>query len=306
MDQHRDGLSGPERRWAVVSVALAIGMTVLDSSIANVALPVIARDFGARPSESIWIVNAYQLAIVVSLLPLASLGEIVGFRRVYYGRPGPVHGRLPGLRPVARPDLADRRPRAAGVRGGGGDERQRRARTVHLAEPAARSRHRRQRPGGLGHRGDRAAPGLGHPEPRPVAMAVRGQHPRRARGPHPGLAPAAGQSAVRPALRHGQRHPERPDLRAGDHRGRHRHPHRRQDPGGPGTRGRARGRRRPRSPRMAAAPSAGAFRPAAGPHLRLVGRNLDRLLRRPVAGDHLAAVRIRERSCTARRSRPAF
>jgi len=58
-------------------------MTVLDSAIANVALPTIARDFGAAPSESIWIVNAYQLAIVTTLLPLASLGEIVGFRRVY-------------------------------------------------------------------------------------------------------------------------------------------------------------------------------------------------------------------------------
>ena len=82
MSDH-DGLAPPARRWAVASVALAIGMTVLDSAIANVALPAIARDFGARPSESIWIVNAYQLAIVVSLLPLASLGEIIGFRRIY-------------------------------------------------------------------------------------------------------------------------------------------------------------------------------------------------------------------------------
>jgi DHA2 family multidrug resistance protein-like MFS transporter len=78
-----DGLNTPARHWAVASVALAIGMTVLDSAIANVALPVIAHDFGARPSESIWIVNAYQLAIVISLLPLASLGEIIGFRRIY-------------------------------------------------------------------------------------------------------------------------------------------------------------------------------------------------------------------------------
>jgi DHA2 family multidrug resistance protein-like MFS transporter len=78
-----DGLSPPARYWAVASVALAVGMTVLDSAIANVALPVIAHDFGARPSEAIWIVNAYQLAIVVSLLPLASLGEIIGFRLIY-------------------------------------------------------------------------------------------------------------------------------------------------------------------------------------------------------------------------------
>ncbi|HZK98802.1 MAG TPA: MFS transporter [Caulobacteraceae bacterium] len=80
-----DGLGTPARYWAIVSVGLAIAMTVLDSSIANVALPTIARDFGAQPSESIWIINAYQLAIVISLLPLASLGEIVGFRRIYQG-----------------------------------------------------------------------------------------------------------------------------------------------------------------------------------------------------------------------------
>jgi DHA2 family multidrug resistance protein-like MFS transporter len=48
-----------------------------------VALPTIAADFNASPSVSIWIVNGYQLAIVVSLLPLASLGEIHGYRRVY-------------------------------------------------------------------------------------------------------------------------------------------------------------------------------------------------------------------------------
>jgi DHA2 family multidrug resistance protein-like MFS transporter len=80
-----DGLDMPRRYWAIASVALAIAMTVLDSSIANVALPVIARNFGAKPAESIWIVNAYQLAIVTSLLPLASLGEIIGFRRIYIG-----------------------------------------------------------------------------------------------------------------------------------------------------------------------------------------------------------------------------
>lgn len=80
-----DGLKGGPLYWAVLSVALTIMMTVLDSSIANVALPAIARDFGAAPAESIWIVNAYQLAIVVSLLPLASLGEIFGYRRIYQG-----------------------------------------------------------------------------------------------------------------------------------------------------------------------------------------------------------------------------
>src|SRR5262245_65328375 len=38
---------------------------------------------GIGASAAVWIVNAYQVAILVSLLPLASLGEIVGYRVVY-------------------------------------------------------------------------------------------------------------------------------------------------------------------------------------------------------------------------------
>ncbi|HEX3919558.1 MAG TPA: MFS transporter [Caulobacteraceae bacterium] len=79
---HPDGLPSPRLWWAAIAVWLAMAMTVLDTAIANVALPTIAHDFGAAPSESIWIVNAYQLATVTTLLPLASLGEIVGYRLV--------------------------------------------------------------------------------------------------------------------------------------------------------------------------------------------------------------------------------
>jgi MFS transporter, DHA2 family, multidrug resistance protein len=78
-----DGLPLPQRRWAMVTVGLAITMAVLDSSIANIALPTIAGDMAASPATAIWIVNAYQLAITITLLPLASLGEIHGYRRVY-------------------------------------------------------------------------------------------------------------------------------------------------------------------------------------------------------------------------------
>jgi DHA2 family multidrug resistance protein-like MFS transporter len=79
---HPDGLPVPRRYWAIAAIVLAISMSVLDSTITNVALPTIAREFGASPAESIWVINAYQLAILMLLLPLASLGEIVGYRRV--------------------------------------------------------------------------------------------------------------------------------------------------------------------------------------------------------------------------------
>jgi DHA2 family multidrug resistance protein-like MFS transporter len=81
--EHADGLPLPKRRWAILTIALGIVMAVLDGAIANVALPTIAADLNASPAFSIWIVNGYQLAITISLLPLASLGEIVGYRRVY-------------------------------------------------------------------------------------------------------------------------------------------------------------------------------------------------------------------------------
>lgn len=78
-----DGLPVPRRYWAVLTIAMGLVMAVMDGAIANVALPTIAKDLHASPAFAIWIVNGYQLAVTISLLPLASLGEIFGYRRVY-------------------------------------------------------------------------------------------------------------------------------------------------------------------------------------------------------------------------------
>ncbi|HVJ51606.1 MAG TPA: MFS transporter [Aliidongia sp.] len=78
-----DGLPPERLRLAVTTIVLAIGMATLDTAIANTALPTIAADLNASPAASIWVVNAYQLALMVSLLPLASLGDILGYRRIY-------------------------------------------------------------------------------------------------------------------------------------------------------------------------------------------------------------------------------
>jgi MFS transporter, DHA2 family, multidrug resistance protein len=78
-----DGLPPPQRGWAMLAIGLAIMMAVLDGSIANVALPTIARELRASPADAVWVVNAYQLVITMLMLPLASLGEIVGYRRIY-------------------------------------------------------------------------------------------------------------------------------------------------------------------------------------------------------------------------------
>lgn len=78
-----DGLPVPERYWAMAAIILGISLSVLDSTIVNLALPDITRHFGASASGAVWVVNAYQLATLSLLLPCASLGERFGYRRVY-------------------------------------------------------------------------------------------------------------------------------------------------------------------------------------------------------------------------------
>jgi DHA2 family multidrug resistance protein-like MFS transporter len=78
-----DGIPVPKRYWAVLTIGLAVALAVVDGAIANIALPTIATDMNATPSAAIWVINAYQLAVTITLLPLAALGEIYGYRRVY-------------------------------------------------------------------------------------------------------------------------------------------------------------------------------------------------------------------------------
>jgi len=79
-----DGLPNPQRLLAFLALAMATAMAVLDGAIVNVALPTVARGFAVTPANSVWIVNAFQLAVTVSLLPLAALGDTLGYRRVYW------------------------------------------------------------------------------------------------------------------------------------------------------------------------------------------------------------------------------
>ena len=73
----------PRRLFAVIAISVSIAITVLDSSMLNVALPGIARTLAITPATATWLLNAYQLTVVTTLLPLASLGEKLGFRPVF-------------------------------------------------------------------------------------------------------------------------------------------------------------------------------------------------------------------------------
>jgi DHA2 family multidrug resistance protein-like MFS transporter len=81
--QVQDGLPNPQRLLAFATVSIVMFMAVLDESLVNVALPLMAAELHATPGDALWIINAYRLAVVIVLLPMAALGDSVGYRRVY-------------------------------------------------------------------------------------------------------------------------------------------------------------------------------------------------------------------------------
>ncbi len=46
IEHSRDGIPMPRRIWAILAVAFGVSLSVIDATIANVALPTIARELG--------------------------------------------------------------------------------------------------------------------------------------------------------------------------------------------------------------------------------------------------------------------
>ena len=71
-------------QWAIaLTVTLATFMEVLDTSIANVALPHIAGSLGATPDESTWVLTSYLVSNAVILPISAWLATVLGRKRFY-------------------------------------------------------------------------------------------------------------------------------------------------------------------------------------------------------------------------------
>ncbi len=81
--QRGDGLPRPRRYWAIAAISFGTALFVVDGAIANVALPTIARDLGVTDSAVTNVVTVYQLAMVMVLLPFATIGDKVGHRNLY-------------------------------------------------------------------------------------------------------------------------------------------------------------------------------------------------------------------------------
>jgi EmrB/QacA subfamily drug resistance transporter len=71
-------------RWLILAVVLAAEcMDLIDSTVVNVAAPMIARDFHASSTALEWIVGGYPLAIGVGLITGGRMGDLVGRRRMF-------------------------------------------------------------------------------------------------------------------------------------------------------------------------------------------------------------------------------
>lgn len=77
------GLPKPRRYWAVAAILLAITISVMDASIANLALPTISKELGIPPHLTVWIVNAYLVTLIATTIPLSAVGERIGFIRMF-------------------------------------------------------------------------------------------------------------------------------------------------------------------------------------------------------------------------------
>ena len=70
------------------AVCLGVLLSSLDGAIANIALPAISQNLAASASATVWVATAYQLAVIVCLLPAALLGEAAGYKRIYWAGVG--------------------------------------------------------------------------------------------------------------------------------------------------------------------------------------------------------------------------
>ncbi len=79
------GVAQPAGGWGLPLAVLIAGMfmSVLDTSIVNVAIPTIQNDFGGTTDDVQWVVTGYTLTLGVVVPTTAWLGDRFGLTRVY-------------------------------------------------------------------------------------------------------------------------------------------------------------------------------------------------------------------------------
>lgn len=63
----RKALEGTQLAWMTVALAMATFMQVLDSTIANVAIPTIAGNLGSSTAWGTWVITSFGVASAISI-----------------------------------------------------------------------------------------------------------------------------------------------------------------------------------------------------------------------------------------------
>src|ERR1700691_6584302 len=78
------GANGRRRRRVILLIcSLSLFMTYVDSTILNVALPTIARQFRVGVADLQWVADAYLLVLSSFIMLVGSIADRVGRRRVF-------------------------------------------------------------------------------------------------------------------------------------------------------------------------------------------------------------------------------
>ena len=85
MTHTRPPLAPATGALALTALALSTFMSALDTSIANLALPTLARTFAAPFHAVQWVLLAYLLAITTLIVSVGRLGDLLGRRRLLAG-----------------------------------------------------------------------------------------------------------------------------------------------------------------------------------------------------------------------------
>jgi DHA2 family multidrug resistance protein len=79
----RKPLEGAPLAWMTVALAMATFMQVLDSTIANVAIPTIAGNLGASNSQGTWVITSFGVANAISIPITGWLAKRIGEVRLF-------------------------------------------------------------------------------------------------------------------------------------------------------------------------------------------------------------------------------
>jgi EmrB/QacA subfamily drug resistance transporter len=67
----------------MAAAVLGTALAYMSDDMLNLAVPSLARDLGATVTDVQWVLNAYYVALVSSVLVAGSIGDVVGHRRVF-------------------------------------------------------------------------------------------------------------------------------------------------------------------------------------------------------------------------------